>query len=268
MQKVDITKLPVVLTLPGMSDVSVRRDLVYSRESGESLRMDIYYPPKALANDALGVVILVTGHADPVIEAAVGCKLKDSESYISWARLIAASGVIAITYTNREPLNDIASLLEFLDANAQGLGIDVSRTGLWSCSANVPCALSQLMSERKSHRCAAFLYGFMLDSNGRTFVADAAAQSGFAAPNANKTIDDIRSGVALRIVRAGADQIPGINKTIDDFCAGALKRNLPITLVNHPEAPHSFDIFDDSESTKAIIQDVLDFFVLHLSKDR
>lgn len=265
--KNDVTKLPVVLTLPGMEEVSVQH-AVYFEDASGPLEMDIYFPPGAAGSVArLPVVILVTGHADPNIEAALGCRLKDSQAYISWARLLALSGIVAVTYANRSPADDVISLVGYLQNHSTSLSMDLDRVGLWSCSANVPNALALMISRRVSIRCAAFLYGFMLDRADTSHVADAAALSGFAAPNSGRTVNDIPSDASLLVIRAGADQVPGINPSIDDFCADALKLNLPLRLINHPTAPHSFDIFDHSDLTKAIIRGVLEFFEFHLRKD-
>ena len=265
MPKKEITKLPVVLKLPRMDEVTVQQNVEFFRDSKGTLVMDVYYPPEFRRTGVRpGVVVLVTGHADPVIAAAVGCQLKDTAGYVSWGKLIAASGLVAVTYSNSEPARDSVAVLNHLEQNAEVLGVDANKIGLWSCSANVPNALSLLMSNRAGILCAAFLYGFMLDLNGRTFVADAARHSGFAAPNADKSVQDFPPDIPLLIVRAGADQIPGINQTIDDFSADALAHNLPVTLVNHPNAPHSFDILDSGELTKQIIRDTLAFFVFYL----
>lgn len=267
MPRNDVTKLPVVLKLPKMDEVSVRR-FEYFEDSDGALEVDIYYPPNSLLPEAsLPVVILVTGHADPTIEAAVGCKLKDSEAYISWAKLIAISGVVAITYANRNPASDIVSLVNFLQEKSVSLSLDLERVGIWSCSANVPNALALMISRQAKIRCATFLYGFMFDRDGNSYVADTASQSGFAAPNAERSIEHMPSDTKLLIVRAGADKVPGINQTIDDFCAEALRLNLPMTMVNHSTAPHSFDIFDTSDLTKEIIRGVLGFFTSHLRDD-
>ena len=51
------------------------------------------------------------------------------------------------------------------------------------------------------------------------------------------------------VVRAGQDAVPGVNASIDQFVAAALARNLPVTATNHPTAPHSFDLLDDTESS-------------------
>jgi hypothetical protein len=45
----------------------------------------------------------------------------------------------------------------------------------------------------------------------------------------------------------------------------ALKRNLPITFVNHATGQHAFDVFDDSNESREIIRQTLTFMHLHLS---
>ena len=260
----DMAKLPAVLTLPHLQDVTVQT-VKYSGQASNALSMDIYYPPGPSASRApQPVVILVTGHVDAAIEATLGCKLKDTEQYRSWARLLAVSGMVAITYENQIPVDDIVAVVNHVQNNADALGVDLQRLGVWSCSANVPNALALMISRQASISCAGFLYGFMLDPVGKTFVADAAAHSGFAAPNGDKSIADVPAETAMHIVRAGADQVPGINATIDDFCARALQRNLPLTLVNHAQAPHAFDLLDNTDLTRMVIQDMLNFFTFHL----
>jgi hypothetical protein len=65
--------------------------------------------------------------------------------------------------------------------------------------------------------------------------------------------------VPLFIARAGQEQFPRLNDTIDAFVATALGSNLPLTLVNHPTGPHAFDLFDDSDASRAVIRQVLLF---------
>jgi hypothetical protein len=135
--------------------------------------------------------------------------------------------------------------------------IDGERIAIWSCSGNVPTALALTMEEPVS--CAVFCYGFMLDLDGSTGVADAQAQWGFANPAAGKSVDDIRSDLPLLVVRAGRDELAGVNDAIDRFVAHALASNLPITLINHATGAHSFDLFDDSDPSRAIIERIAGF---------
>lgn len=61
------------------------------------------------------------------------------------------------------------------------------------------------------------------------------------------------------LVRAGQDAVPGVNTSIDHFVAAALARNLPVTVMNHPMAPHSFDLLDDTGASREVIRQILAF---------
>lgn len=41
--------------------------------------------------------------------------------------------------------------------------------------------------------------------------------------------------------------------------AGALRCNLPVTLVNHATGPHGFDLMDDSEASREVVRAMLAF---------
>jgi hypothetical protein len=55
----------------------------------------------------------------------LGCRFKEMAMSVSWGQLIAASGMIAIAYTNREPAADL---------NAPRAG----RPTICRCSSRVP----------------------------------------------------------------------------------------------------------------------------------
>ena len=69
-------------------------------------------------------------------------------------------------------------------------------------------------------------------------------------------------------MRAGRDEFPHLNETIDRFVIKALARNLPVTLVNHAEAPHAFDLLQDSETSREVIRQILAFLRFHLGVSR
>jgi hypothetical protein len=244
-----------------MQSVTVRRGVEYPAADGVALALDLYSPPgpKGAARPA---VVLVVGYPDPGFEARLGCKWKEMESSIGWAHLVAASGIVAITYTNRDPAADLDALLEHVRRNAADLGIDPARIGLWASSGNVPLALSLLMQRRAS--CAALLYGLTLDLEGSTAVADAAKAFGFANPTAGKSVEDLPRDVPIFVARAGRDETPGLNACLDRFLAHALAANLPIAFANHAEGPHAFDLWHDSETTREIVRQTLAFLRSHL----
>jgi hypothetical protein len=260
----DLAKKTVVCQLPGMDAVTVRRGVGYDSSDGDFLAMDVYLPTGPSGGPAPAVVI-AAGYPDPGFAAKLGCSFKDMGSSVSWGRLIAASGLAAVTYTNRKPAEDLDALLRHLRKSGEALGIDGARIGLWACSGSVPLALSVLMQPGlERSRCAVLAYGYTLDLDGSTAVAEAARMFGFVNPAAGKSAGDLPRDVPLFVARAGRDEVPRLNETLDRFVTAALARNLPVTLVNHPEGPHAFDLFHDGETSREIIREMLAFFRFHL----
>ena len=247
-----------VLQMPGTEEVHVTAD----RPWGDGDRVfDVYRPPDAAS--PVPAVVLVTGYPDPGFTAIAGCAIKDTAPFRSWARLLAASGVAAVTYSNVDPAADAPALLAHLDDCASELGIDATRVGVWACSGHVPNALAVVSRTAAPRiRCAALCYGYLLDLDGSTVVADAARQYRFAVPDV--TADRIPSDLPLLIARAGADAMPGLNSTIDRFARYAESRPLQAEIVEHPTGPHAFDVMDDSDTTRGVITRVLAFLRDHL----
>lgn len=259
----EIATKRVVFELPGMDRVYVVRNVPYKALEDETLVLDVYRPAEP-APKKPPVVLFVTGYPDTGMRKMIGCNAKDMESYVSWARLVAASGMAGISCSVREPATDVGLALNHVRAHSAELGVDASRVGVWSCSGNVPNALSLLMAERQSVACAVLCYGFMLDFEGSTLVADASTTFRFANPSAGRTLDDLPRETPLFIARAGRDETPHLNETIDRFVAKAVERNLPLTLANLPDAPHAFDIVDDTDASRNVVRSILDFLKLYL----
>jgi hypothetical protein len=262
-----ISQKRAVYTIAGMERADIRKDVVYRTTDAGPLTLDLYYPEHAASGSRLPAVVLVAGYNDVGYEKMLGVKFKDMGMTISWGQLIAASGMIAIAYTNHEPIADFEALLRHVRENAASLDIDENRLGIWACSGNVPLALSALIAHgREFLTCGALLYGYMLDLDGATGVADASRMFKSADPNAGRTIDDVPQHVPLFVVRAGQEQFAGLNDSIDRFLTHAVARNLPITFVNHAAGPHSFDLLDDSETSRQIIRQILDFLATQLTR--
>jgi acetyl esterase/lipase len=264
--RTDLAAKTVLYTMPGTDQVIVRRDEPYRVTESGPLTMDLYYPPGAAPGTRLPVVVFVFGYSDVGYPNMLGCTFKEMGMTVSWARLFAASGMVAVVYTNRQPAEDVDAVLQSLRENAARLDIDENRIGLWAGSGNVPLALWLLMHDRRDYlKCAALSNGFLLDLDGAMGVAEAQKTYRFANPCAGKSVDDVRSDVPLFIARSGRDQFGGVNESIDNFMPRALRRNLPVTFVNHASAPHGFDLFHDSETTREIVRQILNFTWCHLS---
>jgi acetyl esterase/lipase len=260
-----IRKRTVVVRLPEMDAVSVRRNVECKTATGDSISIDLYHPPHQESRSGLPALIFVMGYPDAGMRSIMGCSAKEVGQYTSWGRLAAASGMLGVTYAANEPASGTLAVIRWLRENARSLGLDATRLALWSCSGNAPNALAVLMHEPpKSFRCAVFCYGLMLDAGGTTFVADAQKTWRFVNPAAGRSAADLPRDLPLLVARGGNDEIAHLNDTIDRFVADALALDLPITAVNHPGAPHAFDTILDDELTRELIRRMLAFLTFHL----
>ena len=220
-----------VLKLPGMEKVDVRKDLRYEGD----LYFDLYRPPNA--KTPLPLVVFING---------VGSReLPDWGQYTSWPRLVAARGMAAIVYeTNATDADTIAAqtaaFFKYVRAHASELKIDASRIALWACSANVRLA-TKLVAE-EDFRAAALYYGIMA--------------------NAPKSVD-----LPVLVTRAGLDSAM-INDSIDRWVAQAVALDMPLTFINYPQGVHAFDLRNDTDESRAIISQTLDFLEFHLTHTR
>ena len=260
----DVFTRRVCLRLDGMEDVTVRRDVAYGSQDAR-LRMDVYYPGGETGDGRWPAVIIAAGYPGSMEPRRTPLTYKEIGWTVSMCQLIAASGMVAVAYTNIDPVADLHRLIDHIHEAAGSLRIDPARIGVLAVSGNVPTALTTVMQDaRRPPACAALGFGCLLDLDGATDVADAARQFGFVNPNTGRTLADVRRDVPLFITRAGRDQFPAMNASIDRFIRQGLIENLPMTVVNHAEGPHAFDLFDDSRTSRDVVRQTLRFLRQHL----
>jgi hypothetical protein len=250
-----------------MDAVTVRRDVAYG--PAEHHRFDLYYPPGDAGDGGWPAVIIVAGYPGTMEPRRTPLTYKEIGWTVSMCQLIAMSGMVAIAYTNDDPVEAVRALFEHVHESAGSLSIDAARVGVLAVSGNVPTAVTTIMRDfSHSPVCAVFGYGCLLDLDGATDVADTAKQFGFANPVTGRTLADVRRDVPLLILRAGRDQFPGMNASIDRFIRQGLAENLPMTLVNHAEGAHAFDLFEDTRTSREVVRQTLRFLRQHLTADR
>lgn len=252
--------------LPGMEQAVVR-NVEYRSVEGVPFFMDIYYPAQIAADQRLPVVIFVMGYSDEAAQRLIGSPLKDFGQYISWGRLVAAAGMIGVTYETKRA-DDLGQLVQTIQQNGDALNIDADRIGLWSSSANALTAVSFAMQDEHDFLSfAVFYYGSMLapDDFGLVEVNAACRNLGCYAPDPDRDlyglpkVEQIRVDLPLLIVRAGKDDTPGTNISIDHFAEQALAAGAQLTLLEHPDAGHAFDIGATDEKTSEIMAQTLEF---------
>lgn len=229
----NVTDQQLVYQVPGMDKIAVKSGVPYKKTDSGELKLDIYYPADFREGARVPAVVFINGVGDQPDN-----HLKDWPVYRSWARLMAASGWIAVTFDARGPFDksaaDIADLFRFLRTDGARLGVDADRIAAWVCSGNVVSGLPFLMDGADPGvRAAVVYYGDAKDVK-------------------------IRTDLPVYYARAGKDN-PGLNARIDALWARAIAAGAPWIMVNAPTSHHAFDVLDDTEESRRIVKDTVEF---------
>jgi acetyl esterase/lipase len=263
----ELFRAPVVYSLPGTESVRVAGDRVYVKRGETSLRADVYTPN---SGGPFPVVVFVHGGFPDGLDISP----KGAGQYKSWGRLVAASGMAAVTFDHRlrmapqqgivhldDAAADLASLIGWIRVHGGELNLDSRRLAVFAVSAGGPLLATTLAEP--GLRCLVDYYGF-LDVHGLDWFARAEAGT----PWANWSLLDALGRGALPpilIARAGQDAVPRMKDTIDRFVAAALASNAELTLWNHATGQHAFDLQNDDSRSREIIAATLRFLQQHLS---
>ncbi|WP_242112534.1 alpha/beta hydrolase [Luteimonas aquatica] len=232
---------------PSAAAVEVRKSS-YTATDGTVLPFDVYYDGTRAGRRA--TLVLLSGNDDPRAWGA----------YADLGRLAAQRGFAAVVTAKRFPrtnagiesgYGDVQSLLEQLQERVDVA--DRERTCLWGFSAGGRLLSLAFAPQAPALRCAIGFYPVFTafadapsDWTRRFIPVDAVLASGTA------------SSPPMLIVRAGKDTAE-INQGIGSFASNALRRNVPITVVNLPEARHAFDWHDDTAWSRQAIEDTFEF---------
>jgi tetratricopeptide (TPR) repeat protein len=200
-----------------------------------SLTFDIYYPEHFDRHKPLPLVIFNNG---------VGSMdITKWGIYKDWAKLIAASGMIAVNHLARpgSAFQDDETLADYLFAHSNELGIDQEKIALWTCSANARAGTRMAIKTRPAIFKVLVVYYGIMDSLG-----------------------ELRQDLPTLVVRAGLD-VQFINTGIDNFVQSSLQQDARIELINFLHGMHAFDIFTKTEESKAIVKKTVDFLKENLN---
>jgi acetyl esterase/lipase len=259
----------LVYRLPGMESVRVRRSLTYKTADHTALTLDVYEPPAGVTPAALRpAVLFVHGDGPPEMLRDI----KDSGQYVGWGQLVAACGLVGVTFAHRSSergralaaaAQDIDDLIGYVRAHALNLGIDPVRLCLWVCSAGGPVGLRTVLRDRPAYiRCIVAYYA-LLDLRPLRGALDPAVSVGVVEEFSPVTLLRHAGAVPpIFLARAGLD-CAEFTATTDRFVADALAHNLPIEVMNHPAAHHGFDTRDDDARSREIIARSLAFMRHH-----
>jgi acetyl esterase/lipase len=264
----ELVMMPVVYRTAGMEKVKVKSDLKYTNVNNPFLLMDVYSPPDLAKGEKRPAVLFIHGGAGEETTP------KDWGFYVSWGKLVAASGMVGVTFTHRlsaqkaslaAAADDVTAAINYVRANADTLNVDRERICLVAYSAGGPM-LSMAMRDKPAYiRCMVGFYAFMdIQQAGNLFEAHESPQ----ALRNFSPISYLANGAdriaPLFIARAGRDQIPTMDDSIDRFLRDAVSKNVALTFANHPQGVHSFDSQNDDNRSREIIQSAIAFMKANL----
>ena len=206
---------------PPASAIAVSKDQAYG-----TLQMDVYRPANA-AGKTLPVLVF--------FNIASGAQ-RSNFFYKPWAEIAASRDLVAILPDLRDDSfeKDFDALIAHLTANASSLGIDRDRIALYAGSGNVSRALPLVQNPKQTVvRAAVMYYG-------------------------SAQVSEFRRDLPILMVRAGLDR-PPVNRAIADLATLAANQNAPLTLLNYAGGHHAFEIVDDEDATRDVIDTTIEF---------
>ena len=201
------------------------KDVQYGTSGADPLRLDIYRPAGTGVHPTLIFSNLAYGPQ------------RSGAFYVNWAQIAASKGITAIVPDLRAEsyVDDMVKLLDYLTSDdSVAHGIDRDAIAVYAGSGNVSRTLPFVQNARsKTIKAAVMYYG--------------AAE-----------VKEYRADLPILFVRAGLDR-PALNQAITRIVSEAVTQNAPWTLLNHPGGRHAFEIRNEDEATRRIIDDTLAF---------
>jgi hypothetical protein len=240
---------PIVYTTPSMLQVRVA-----TRLYGEELEVDIYYPPDHNFNRLLPIVLIVNSRSDKVYESGSlkkyfgGNAFRNTLWMISWAQAIAASGMIAVVYeTGSRPDLNVGDLISHLSQNRQYLGVDVNNIGILAFSSDGVLAQDLVVNGKydfkDSIRCLVLYYA-----------------------GDSEMVPMPQKGFPILLVRPGKDYISGNQSDYAKFIVAANEAGIDFKLIDYAEGEHGFDRVNNTERSREIITETLEYLRGYLTK--
>ncbi len=256
-------QLPVVLQ-PDTTQVEIRQGIDYKARPDLHIAMDVYRPKTPTLTPA---VLLV--HGGPIRSLPV--EPRTAGQLLSLGRILASRGLVAVTFSHRltsanaidTAATDVRDAAAYIISHAQTLGVDASRLCIWAISAGGSVIGPTVREFRDRVRCLVSYYNLLTPS-----LLQELAGPGERIPQATPSLAELMSRDGLHlpatfIIRAGKDD-PRLNADIDRFVAVAVQRGAELELHTYPDGQHAFDIRDDTDASRRLLVQTVEFLRAHL----
>ena len=224
-----------VVGVEGSTSVVVRS---FSLPNGKTA--EVYYPSLDEVSTPVPGVVFVAGNPDTQVISETGRPWMHSSQAMGWARLCAENGLIAITYENDgKPVACLRVVGEWLKQNSVDIGVDSERIGTWSASDGCAAAIEEYQT---GHQAFAGIRPYF----GVFFYGDLMLKS------------DHDTSIPLMVVRVANDSWAD-GRLIERFVERLRERGGTVLFQTHQSGSHSFDTRGDSEETRRIIHETIEF---------
>ena len=233
----DAFSYEVVVPTPPESALRITRDVVYARGASGPLKLDLYLPRSSGKQRPPAVVFA------NIVGERGSRPFRATEIYRSWARLLAAHGIAGVIIDSEAARagENLGQSIDHLRKNGASLGVDGDRLGIWACSANVIIALPYLMTAApEAVRTAVIYYG-------------------------SADVTRVRPELPLLYVMASDDapELIANQRKIWDLARAA---GAPWTTVVARGLPHAFDALDESEPSRRLVLQTVEYLVRQLER--
>ena len=210
---------------PASPNVTITKDVEYGRSDTVALRMDVY---RSAGSSGTGPTLILFNHATGTDRRRF--------FYDAWARAAASRGLVAVVFDLRfgSEASDFQALMAYLTSRGATVGVNKDAIAVYAGSGNVFTAFPLVEDPKLTTVKAAVLY------------------------YGEAPITEFRRDLPVLYVRAGLDR-PSVNEEIAKLATLAVVQNAPVTLVNHASGYHGFEMFNDDDATREVMEQTIAF---------
>lgn len=249
------------LRRPDANRVSVT-DVSYTRRGLPHGMMSVFVPPGTALSERLPAVMLVHGRSNQEVRP------RESGGMMSWARTLAASGLVAILPDHRLggggsaelSLEDLQSVIATVRAESARLNVDSDRVCFVTFSDGVGPVVPLLADTATRPRCLLAFYPMIDLLDPRHFIWSVESAETRQRMSLLTAVIAGRFSIPTFIARAGRDG-PEVNEALARLERETARTVAPVTIVTHPTGRHGFERVTPDEDAARIMRQAIDFLI-------
>lgn len=235
------------IVYPVLEEIKSHKDIIYKSVRNVPLTLDVFTP----VNKANTPVVLLV-HGGPVKASDI----KDWGVFQSWGELIASKGLACAVINHRfndaksyeVAESDIKDAVAFIRLKSKDYNIDSDRIMLFAFSGAGSLISFSYKGEYDYIKGLIYYYALLELSNKRL-------NDQFSAV---KALSSLNRPLPIMIAKVGLDR-KNINASVDKFMNVADELQINYQWEYHPTGKHGFDVLNDDETTRQIIENTLKF---------